>query len=156
MVTVANPCAGCNELVEAFSDLGSSTTFVLPISDNGGSSSEIIRVCGGPSIGDLRSRLVRLIPRTSASSIAIRNLFEYRLSPVGDSGDIKAEWLSIVEGRHKLWRGIPADRRECIRAFLGESFPLLHRPHGLRIKQSISNTPCSNGRIDASTFATLP
>ena len=28
------------------------------------------------------------------------------------------EWLSIVEGQSPLWRGIPPDRRETIRAFL--------------------------------------
>jgi len=30
---------------------------VIPISDNGGSSSELIRVFGGPGIGDVRSEL---------------------------------------------------------------------------------------------------
>jgi hypothetical protein len=30
---------------------------VIPISDNGGSSSELIRVFGGPGIGDVRSML---------------------------------------------------------------------------------------------------
>ena len=32
-----------------------SLTYVIPISDNGGSSSELIRVFGGPGIGDVRS-----------------------------------------------------------------------------------------------------
>lgn len=94
---------------------------MIPISDSGGSSSEIIRVCGGPSIGDIRSRLVRLIPsgpHESTASAAIRNLFEYRLSAYDDAETVKKEWLSIVEGRHRLWRGIPSDRREVIRAFL--------------------------------------
>ncbi|KAH0445398.1 hypothetical protein IEQ34_025516 [Dendrobium chrysotoxum] len=40
----------------------------MPISDDGGSSSEIIRVLGGPSIGDLRSRLVRMIPTSTSLS----------------------------------------------------------------------------------------
>lgn len=30
---------------------------IIPISDNGGSSSELIRVFGGPGIGDVRSEL---------------------------------------------------------------------------------------------------
>lgn len=33
---------------------------IIPISDNGGSSSELIRVFGGPGIGDIRSRYSRL------------------------------------------------------------------------------------------------
>ena len=109
-----------NSTVGAFLALGSTTTFILPISDNGGSSSEIIRVMGGPSIGDIRSRLVRLIPSPrSESDAAIKQLLEYRLSAAGASeAEVKAEWLSIVEGQSGLWRGVPADRRETIRAFL--------------------------------------
>ncbi|TFY57331.1 hypothetical protein EVG20_g8590 [Dentipellis fragilis] len=49
---------GCNAICAAFTR----ACYVLPVSDDGGSSSEIIRVLGGPSIGDIRSRLVRLIP----------------------------------------------------------------------------------------------
>lgn len=39
---------GCNSICSAF---GLDACYVLPISDDGGSSSEIIRVLGGPSIG---------------------------------------------------------------------------------------------------------
>lgn len=39
---------GCNPICSAF---GPDACYVLPISDDGGSSSEIIRVLGGPSIG---------------------------------------------------------------------------------------------------------
>lgn len=40
---------GCNAICSAF---GTSTaSYILPVSDDGGSSSEIIRVIGGPSIG---------------------------------------------------------------------------------------------------------
>lgn len=39
---------GCNSIVSAF---GTECCYVLPVSDDGGSSSEIIRVLGGPSIG---------------------------------------------------------------------------------------------------------
>lgn len=40
--------SGCNPICSAF---GPDACYVLPISDDGGSSSEIIRVLGGPSIG---------------------------------------------------------------------------------------------------------
>ncbi|KDN52882.1 hypothetical protein K437DRAFT_253831 [Tilletiaria anomala UBC 951] len=137
-----------------------------------GSSSEIIRVLGGPSIGDLRSRLVRLIPlpqtnpahsATSSprgarpsdsptllktptvsgskgrflplspfsppppaplappvpqSNLALHALLSYRLPTTGPTRDIKQEWLDILEGRHKLWKGIEHERKECIRGFL--------------------------------------
>ena len=39
---------GCNSICSAF---GRSACYILPVSDDGGSSSEIIRVLGGPSIG---------------------------------------------------------------------------------------------------------
>ncbi|KAF9068529.1 hypothetical protein BDP27DRAFT_1327200 [Rhodocollybia butyracea] len=94
--------------------------YVLPVSDDGGSSSEIIRVLGGPSIGDIRSRLVRLIPSAPASSplSAIRNLFGYRLPPHYSERQAREEWREIVEGRAKIWLGIPTDRKETIRGFL--------------------------------------
>lgn len=40
---------GCNSICAAFGD----ACYVLPVSDDGGSSSEIIRVLGGPSIGTI-------------------------------------------------------------------------------------------------------
>lgn len=40
---------GCNSICSAF---GHSACYILPVSDDGGSSSEIIRVLGGPSIGE--------------------------------------------------------------------------------------------------------
>lgn len=39
---------GCNSICSAFGN----ACYVLPVSDDGGSSSEIIRVIGGPSIGE--------------------------------------------------------------------------------------------------------
>jgi hypothetical protein len=57
---------------------------------------------GGPSIGDIRSRLIRLIPRTHER--ALTALLSHRLT--GSEADVKAEWRSIVEGRHPLWRGV--------------------------------------------------
>jgi len=42
---------GANAISSAFR---SSPAFVLPVSDDGGSSAEILRCFGGPSIGDIR------------------------------------------------------------------------------------------------------
>ncbi|KAM0756271.1 UPF0052-domain-containing protein [Meredithblackwellia eburnea MCA 4105] len=111
---------GCNSLINAFlPPRASSTSFILPISDDGGSSSELQRVLGGPAIGDIRSRLVRLIPDSPQGSplAAIRRFMEYRLG-VGSAAALKKEWQAILEGKHWLWKGIPNDRKECIRAFL--------------------------------------
>ncbi|KAH6917168.1 hypothetical protein BKA70DRAFT_1367687 [Coprinopsis sp. MPI-PUGE-AT-0042] len=107
---------GGNAICSAFVD----ACFVLPVSDDGGSSSEIIRVLGGPSVGDIRSRLVRLIPPASESSplAAIRSLLAHRLSSSCSERDAREEWRDIVEGRSSLWNGIPSDRKETIRGFL--------------------------------------
>ncbi|KAM5542180.1 hypothetical protein V8D89_004053 [Ganoderma adspersum] len=108
---------GCNSICSAF---GHSACYILPVSDDGGSSSEVIRVLGGPSIGDIRSRLVRLIPPADPGSPldAIRNLLAYRLPAKYTEQEARDEWRDIVEGRSWLWTGIPNDRKEMIRAFL--------------------------------------
>ncbi|POY71619.1 hypothetical protein BMF94_5312 [Rhodotorula taiwanensis] len=112
---------GCNAVVGAFAG-AKRISYCLPVSDDGGSSSEIQRVLGGPALGDLRSRLVRLIPPSRANSPldCIRRLLEYRLpgGPTVSHSAVKQEWGDIVEGTHRLWRGIPGDRKETIRAFL--------------------------------------
>lgn len=48
---------GGNSICSAFGN----ATYVLPVSDDGGSSSEIIRVIGGPSVGKRRIRYRRNI-----------------------------------------------------------------------------------------------
>ncbi|KAF8167884.1 hypothetical protein B0H34DRAFT_646295 [Crassisporium funariophilum] len=107
---------GCNAICSAFSN----ACYVMPVSDDGGSSSEIIRVLGGPSVGDIRSRLVRLIPSAPLSSPldAIRCLLAYRLPSQVSERDARDEWRDIVEGRSSMWKGVPNDRKETIRGFL--------------------------------------
>ncbi|KAI0399709.1 UPF0052 domain protein [Xylaria palmicola] len=112
-----------NSLVDVFERLraGRSCTlqYVIPISDNGGSSSELIRVLGGPGIGDIRSRLVRLIPDTDAESASLKSLFNHRLSP--DASAARAAWLDIVEGRHALWAHVSSEKRELIRSIFNHT-----------------------------------
>lgn len=54
---------GANSIASAF---GPSPAFVLPVSDDGGSSSEILRCFGGPSIGDIRE----LQPKLTLSQLS--------------------------------------------------------------------------------------
>lgn len=116
---------GYNDLVSA--TLPSPTTYVLPISDNGGSSSEIIRCFGGPSIGDIRSRLVRLIPSEVISNgdamgtggnEALRNLLSYRLPVDSSEDEILEEWKEVIAGSHEIWEGVDEVRGSIVR---GES-----------------------------------
>lgn len=115
--------SAANSLVDVFEAVREKKdcplSYIIPISDNGGSSSELIRVFGGPGIGDVRSRLVRLIPSKppNPERDAISNFFNHRLSS-SSSADAASEWQRIVEGTAGLWRGVPAPKKELIRAFL--------------------------------------
>ncbi|KAF2838186.1 UPF0052-domain-containing protein [Patellaria atrata CBS 101060] len=119
--------SAANSLVDVFTSLTEtkkcSLSYVIPISDNGGSSSELIRVFGGPGIGDVRSRLVRLIPENAdgddgqdVHKAAIKAFFNHRLS--NDKQKARLEWLDIVEARDELWTNISTSRKELIRSFL--------------------------------------
>ncbi|GAB7345632.1 hypothetical protein MBLNU457_3927t1 [Dothideomycetes sp. NU457] len=119
-IVVFSGGSAANNLVDVFGDLASqqeaSLSYVMPISDNGGSTSELIRVFGGPGIGDLRSRLVRLIPDNDQESAAIKAFFNYRLP--SDYNTARHEWLDIVEANHALWNNISTPKKELIRSFL--------------------------------------
>lgn len=88
-------------------------SYILPISDNGGSTSEIIRVLGGCSVGDIRSRITRLIPDESSG---LRALLSHRLSR--DPAKAKEEWSDIVEGSHPLWIQVDPPCKQILRSFL--------------------------------------
>lgn len=49
-----------NGVAAHFKHLTHRVTHVLPVSDDGGSTAEIVRVLGGPAVGDIRSRCLRL------------------------------------------------------------------------------------------------
>lgn len=58
-IVVFSGGSAANNLVDVFDSVRESKdcplSYIIPISDNGGSSSELIRVFGGPGIGDVRS-----------------------------------------------------------------------------------------------------
>lgn len=89
---------------------------VLPVSDDGGSTAEIVRVLGGPAVGDIRSRCLRLADDSTSEAVAVKRLLGHRL-PL-DSPQAKSKWYQIVEGEHSLWNGVSQPYSETIRAFL--------------------------------------
>ena len=93
-ITILSGGTATNQLVPLFKRLSpnNNISYILPILDNGGSTSEIIRVIGGPAIGDIRSRLTRLIPSHQES---LRKLLSFRLS--SDAKVAKQQWNEIVE-----------------------------------------------------------
>lgn len=122
-IVVFSGGSAANNLVDVFEAVrvnkGCPLSYIIPISDNGGSSSELIRFFGGPGIGDVRSRLVRLIPTSppSPERDAISVLFNHRLSSTS-SREAADEWQAIVAGTASLWNNIPFAKKELIRAFL--------------------------------------
>lgn len=112
-IVVVSGGTATNELVSLFKSLSDRVTYILPVLDNGGSTSEILRVIGGPAIGDLRSRLNRLIPERNEH---IRRLLSYRMSE--DARSAKHEWEEIVDGIHPLWNGFDKAEKEIFRSFL--------------------------------------
>jgi 2-phospho-L-lactate transferase/gluconeogenesis factor (CofD/UPF0052 family) len=91
-------------------------TYILPVSDDGGSTSEIVRVIGGPGIGDVRSRLIRLADESSDESRAVMRLLQYRL-PL-DQITAQLEWNQILDRSHVLWNNISVEYAALIRSFL--------------------------------------
>ncbi|KAG0669246.1 hypothetical protein C6P45_003962 [Maudiozyma exigua] len=114
-VVVFSGGTATNSLTPCFTNIanipGSEVTYVLPISDNGGSTSEILRILGGPAIGDIRSRIIRIMEDDSLSK-----LFGYRLSD--DPKIAKQEWNDLVEGSHFIWKEVAVEVKEMCRAFI--------------------------------------
>ncbi|KAJ3295605.1 hypothetical protein HDU79_008794 [Rhizoclosmatium sp. JEL0117] len=114
--------SAANNFVSMFQSFTSDITYILPVSDDGGSTSEIVKVVGGPGIGDIRSRLVRLSETKTVEAKAVYKLLSYRLPTAAPSIDghcpAKMEWLNILEGNHHLWQNISLPYRETIRSFL--------------------------------------
>ncbi|KAJ9100888.1 hypothetical protein QFC20_005377 [Naganishia adeliensis] len=142
-----------NDFVQAF---GKDCAFVLPVSDDGGSSSEILRCLGGPSIGDIRSRLIRLIPvpENGVTDLiddpeclkgieAVHDLFAQRFPATCTERQAKEMWGDIIEGKSELWAGIPEDRREAMRAFFVHFNTLILR----RAHKHFSFKNCSLGNV---------
>ncbi|KAJ3670889.1 hypothetical protein LUZ60_008315 [Juncus effusus] len=105
-----------NGVVEELKKVTTRVAHVLPVSDDGGSTAEIVRVLGGPAVGDIRSRCLRLSDESTSEALAVRRLLGHRL-PL-DPSQAKLEWYKIVEGQDDLWDGVSRPYRETIRAFL--------------------------------------
>ncbi|KAI9775559.1 MAG: hypothetical protein M1839_001037 [Geoglossum umbratile] len=148
-ITVISGGSAANSLVGVFRELAGDGQcglgYVMPVSDNGGSSSELIRVFGGPGIGDVRSRLVRLIPEAQRGDFASQDVLEEEEEEEEEGGDVIVaspvapltairqffahrlpahpsaallEWHSILSSTHPLWHPIPSETHQLIRSFL--------------------------------------
>lgn len=138
-----------NSLIETFHQFFPNTSYVVPISDDGGSSREICRVFGGPSIGDLRSTLTRLSDHATPESFAVKRLLDYRLSN-HDGQRATSEWHQLLEDKHPLYEHISSQYRGLIRCFLCkfEAERLQRISHAFDLKNgSIGNFFFTGSRI---------
>jgi len=130
-VAVFSGGSALNSAVQRLRRMIPNLAYIMTVSDDGGSSREIMRVLGGPSIGDIRSRLVRLARKQSVEKdnpkrshlSGVRKLLNHRLN--SSSGSHKAareEFMSIVDGSHQLWAPIPEKFKQILRAFLVHFF----------------------------------
>ena len=118
-IVVLSGGTATNSLIDScFSPaLYNKVTFILPISDNGGSSSEIIRLFPGAAPGDFRSRIVKLIEPKSKDDIELAKIMNYRLNQ--ENIDLaKKEWNDIIEGDHQVWDECSSILKHMIRSFL--------------------------------------
>ena len=106
-----------NSVASDVKKLTTRVSYVLPVSDDGGSTAEIVRVLGGPAVGDIRSRCLRLADDTDDEARAVKKLLAHRLCGK-DADAAKKEWYTIVEGEHELWNGVSDPYKHTIRAFL--------------------------------------
>lgn len=106
-----------NSLLKEFHHHFPKSSYIIPISDDGGSSKEICRVFGGPSIGDLRSTLTRLSDDASEETLAVKKLLEHRL--IGnDEKEASNEWRLFLEDKHPLYTPLSSSYRGLIHCFL--------------------------------------
>jgi 2-phospho-L-lactate transferase/gluconeogenesis factor (CofD/UPF0052 family) len=115
-----------------------SVTYVIPTTDDGGSTAEILRYFGGPAIGDIRNRLLRLAGEHTPEARAVKHLLELRLPGrntshhCGTHGHHRlesardrsfnasvSEWSTVLDGTHSRWtEEISFEFRDTVLAFL--------------------------------------
>eukprot|EP01064_Diplonema_japonicum_P035420 TRINITY_DN7669_c0_g1_i1.p1 TRINITY_DN7669_c0_g1~~TRINITY_DN7669_c0_g1_i1.p1 ORF type:complete len:411 (+),score=48.74 TRINITY_DN7669_c0_g1_i1:42-1235(+) len=89
---------------------------VVPTTDDGGSSGEIVRTIGGPAVGDLRSAVSRLGMAAGAPE-SLRAFLACRL-PV-DSQEASAEWKNILENQsHNIYNDLPVPFKMIVQRYL--------------------------------------
>lgn len=153
-LTVFKGGTAFNTFLENFKKKFPHTAYIVPITDDGGSSREIRRVFGGPSIGDLRSTLTRLSEEKTIEEHAVKKLLEYRLP----NDEIAAmEWQALLENRHQLYDSISSKYKELIRYFLCqfEAQRLLRISHQFKLQHgSIGNFFFSGARMALGSLET--
>lgn len=127
-----------NSLVKLIKNFTNNVSYIIPTSDNGGSTYEITRVLGGPAIGDIRSRLIRLADDGSEVNSAIKKLLSFRLHSKSKE-EASKQWKSILDMSHDRWNDVDRKHASIIKASL--------HYFDKRINQMDKNFDLRNGSI---------
>jgi len=100
-VVIFSGGSAANSLVDVFHEVSEKNncalTYVIPISDNGGSSSELIRVFGGPGIGDVRSmKFDFLVLSNGLESLQISFFIDNKLTSMFKSYLMMADLEAVI------------------------------------------------------------
>ncbi|GKA45826.1 maternal effect embryo arrest 18 [Tanacetum coccineum] len=107
-----------NGVVEELKKLTTSVAHVLPVSDDGGSTAEIVvQQLARSSLRSTSLGIVRLSDQSTSRGSCCTHYASGFVSPL-DAQQAKLEWYSIVEGEHPLWKDVSKPYRETIRAIL--------------------------------------
>ncbi|KNC83920.1 hypothetical protein SARC_03855, partial [Sphaeroforma arctica JP610] len=106
-----------NGVCREMSRLSNNVAYIMPVSDDGGSTKEIIRVLGGPAIGDVRSRCLRLSDTSTYESRAVQRILGHRLTSESKAL-ARAEFYTVLEGEHVEWAGISDSYKQIIKSYL--------------------------------------
>ncbi|KAG5122367.1 hypothetical protein JHK84_040707 [Glycine max] len=68
-----------NGVVEELKNFTTRVAHVLPVSDDEGSTGEIVSVLGGPAVRDICSKCLRLFDQSTIEAFTVRNLAGHRL-----------------------------------------------------------------------------
>ena len=115
--------------------------------DSGGSSAELRRAFGMPSIGDLRSRLMALADESVLGHPEVYQLFTYRFPKDADNQDLRTRLEAMAEGRSDLMSDITNPMRRLIRNQLGYFFAAMPDNFDLR-GASIGNLILAGGYLN--------
>jgi len=129
-----------NLLAKKLEEAGLAVTNVVAVFDNGGSTGALRRISPVPmpAIGDIRNRLVALSAYATPSELAVKRLFEARLSERKSEKQLREEMTGFVTGSHYLLSDVPEAQTPVILEALKAGAEILPLNFSLR-ELSIGN-----------------
>jgi CofD-related protein of GAK system len=113
-ITLLSGGTGARRLSETLMRFTHSSSHVLPMFDDGGSSRELREKLQMPPPGDLRNRLMALSDMTMSGNPEVSRLFRTRLPKEGTSGALSRQFEEFLTDTHPQMRRIERRYRRII------------------------------------------